>query len=50
MFKVILTPTDILLKSFELAQTKGFLSVYYKNICLLIHPDKNKHHLSTTAF
>ena len=44
------TPDDVVLKGMKLMGDSEQTRSYYKKLALLVHPDKNGHHLSGEVF
>lgn len=49
VYKVLYMPFDVLVKTLCMIE-KSQVSSYYRQLALLLHPDKNKHQLSNEAF
>lgn len=49
VYKILYMPTDVLCKSLMNVE-RGQLNSYYRQLALVLHPDKNKHENATDAF
>jgi|JI10StandDraft_1071094.scaffolds.fasta_scaffold211837_2 hypothetical protein len=49
MFKILLIPENVLLKSF-IKQGENLVNTSFRKLAIMIHPDKNSHPLAQNGF